>query len=514
VTEREWREAADLQSSRWAVGAVLGTAVLLRFWNLSSGVPYAVGVDEPEIMDRVVGMMRTGDFNPHFFDYPGLYFYVQLAVACLRFIVGATGGRWYALDQADVGDFYVWGRATTALLGAATVLVVYLAGLRWGTRHALLAAGLMAVIPLHVRESHYVLTDVPMTLFVALTLLLSLRANEKPTLASFALAGVAAGLAGATKYNGVTALVLPICVAYASPSDTPTARLSRAAVSAGACVAAFLIAAPYTVLDLPAFLNAYAGLAKHYRPSSRVAEPTWLTYLKYLRSSAMGWPAAILAGIGLVLAIVRAFTGPGHVRSVLLVAFPVVYFYLIATRSLVFGRYLMPIVPFTCLLAAIAVVSGVSLLRRFSFPRNVRTALIAGGTIAAVLPPLVTAVRFDSMLGHPTTQQQAYTWIRANVPAGSRIVVEGRIVQLPEEKYRVKHVQSAADADVQAYRDEHVDFVVASSRSYGVALQSPQSQPTLFAKYRTLFNEAEPVFVATESPTVSGPEIRVLKLAK
>ena len=33
--------------------------------------------------------------------------------------------------------------------------------MRWGARHAALAAGLMAVMPLHVRESHYVLTDVP-----------------------------------------------------------------------------------------------------------------------------------------------------------------------------------------------------------------------------------------------------------------------------------------------------------------------------------------------------------------
>ena len=37
-------------------------------------------------------------------------------------------------------------------------------------------------MPLHVRESHYVLTDVPVTFFVTLTLLLSLRAHERATL--------------------------------------------------------------------------------------------------------------------------------------------------------------------------------------------------------------------------------------------------------------------------------------------------------------------------------------------
>ncbi len=66
---------------------------------LGSGIPFNIGVDEPEIMSRVVQMMRTGDFNPHFFDYPGLYFYVQLGVAVLRFLAGATLGEWSSLDQ-------------------------------------------------------------------------------------------------------------------------------------------------------------------------------------------------------------------------------------------------------------------------------------------------------------------------------------------------------------------------------------------------------------------------------
>ena len=154
-------------------------------------------------MSRVVQMMRTGDFNPHFFDYPGLYFYVQLGVAVLRFLAGRDASASGAsLDQVDTPDFYLWGRAVTAILGTLTVLLVYRIGMRWGARHAALAAGLMAVMPLHVRESHYVLTDVPVTFFVTLTLLLTLGAHERERAPSFAWAGAAAGLAAATKYPG------------------------------------------------------------------------------------------------------------------------------------------------------------------------------------------------------------------------------------------------------------------------------------------------------------------------
>src|SRR4051812_41421720 len=202
-------------------------------------------------------MMRGGSLHPHFFDYPGLYIYVQLVVAIVRFIAGAIAGEWTSLAEASTSAFYLWGRAVTAAFGVATVLLVYQIGMRWGGRHALLAAGLMAVLPLHVRYSHYVLTDTPLTFFVTLTFLLSLVAHERNTLRAFAWAGAAAGLAAATKYNGGIALLMPLLACWMTVPARPSRRAAAAAAVA-ACGAAFLIGAPYTLLDLPGFLNAFA----------------------------------------------------------------------------------------------------------------------------------------------------------------------------------------------------------------------------------------------------------------
>src|SRR5687767_15566255 len=99
VTEREWREASDMRRSLLLLAVILGVAALLRFWALGAGIPHSLGVDEPELMNRAVQMMRTGDFNPHFFDYPGFYIHVQLLVAVARFLAGATAGQWTSLDQ-------------------------------------------------------------------------------------------------------------------------------------------------------------------------------------------------------------------------------------------------------------------------------------------------------------------------------------------------------------------------------------------------------------------------------
>ena len=65
-------------------------------------------------MNRAVAMVKTGDFNPRFYDYPGLYLYVQSAVVVVRFLAGATGGEWASLDQAHAPTFYLRGRAVTA----------------------------------------------------------------------------------------------------------------------------------------------------------------------------------------------------------------------------------------------------------------------------------------------------------------------------------------------------------------------------------------------------------------
>jgi 4-amino-4-deoxy-L-arabinose transferase-like glycosyltransferase len=222
VAKREWREPADQNPSRIGLALALLTAALLRFWALPHGIPFSLQVDEPEVMERAVRMMKTCDLNPHFFDYPTLYMYVEAVVSVFRFLFGAMRGQWAALAQAPTADFYLWGRAVTAALGTATVLLVYRAGMRWGARTALLGAVLLAVMPMHVRESHYVLTDVPMTFLVTLTFLLSLRAHERATVGAFALAGAAAGLAGATKYTGGLALVMPLLACAMTPAVRPS----------------------------------------------------------------------------------------------------------------------------------------------------------------------------------------------------------------------------------------------------------------------------------------------------
>ncbi len=510
MIEREWREASDLRPSRFGLAAVLISAVLLRFWSLGHGVPFALGVDEPDIMMRAVDMMRSGDFHPHFFDYPGLYIYVQFALSVARFMAGAVAGEWTSLAGAPTSEFYVWGRALTATLGVATVWIVFQIGMRWGARHALLSAGLMAVLPQHVRESHYVLTDVPLTFFVALTLLLSLRAHERGTLGAFVWAGVAAGLATATKYNGAIVLLVPLiaCGMSTGLRSRPVTMLGVV----GAAFAAFILAAPYTIIDLPAFLNAFARLSGDYRNAPSPPEPAWQLYLKHLRGG-FKYPALLLALAGGILGLVRLTRGPGRARWAMVLVFPLVYFWFVSGQRIVYARYLLPIMPSLCILAATAVISGVSLLRRYEVPRAPRTALIAGLTVAALLPPAMTAIQFDRSISRTGTAELAYDWVRANIPQDAVIVLESRNLLLPNFP-NARHVTQLRHRPLEYYVEQKAEYLVASSICYGQYFESPERFRQEYAEYRTIFDQSQELARFTPSSANPGSELIIFKVRR
>ena len=508
--EREWREATDMKPATMWLVVVLAVAAVLRFIHLGHGIPFQIGVDEPQIMSRVVRMMKTGTLRPDFFDYPGLIFLLHVPLACVRFLYGAITREFSSLEMVSQDDFFLWGRALTATLGVATVFVVHQVGMRWGARHALLAAGLMAVMPMHVRESHYVLTDVPVTFFTALTLLAALVAHERTTIGAFAVAGACAGLAMGAKYTAGIAVMMPVIAAWMTLNAKPS-RFACVAAAIVAWIAAFLVVAPYTLLDLPGFLDGFAKLMTAYRPRGADMEPSGITYLKHLLRN-FGWPALILMFSGLVLGIVRAIRGPGRVRWTLLITFPVLFFYLLSGQGLVFARYLLPAIPFACVLAAIAVISGVSLLRRFNIPRAPRTALIVALTVAAVLPPTVTAIGYVRTIGKVSTQADAYRWITQNVPDGAWVIVERSEVRLPERRFKVKYTARLTDRAFEEYQKDGVNYLVSTSQVTGPVLANPSAFKDIYDRHMTMMMMGREVARFTPTPERPGPELVVIQV--
>ena len=199
-------------------------------------------------------------------------------------------------------------------------------------------------------------------------------------------AGVVAGLATACHYAGAVVLAMPLIAVWMSPRDD-SSRTSRARTAFLAWLGAFVLAMPYSVLDLPGFLNGFAQSA--FPPGGPVrSRIDIVAQLQW----ALQWPGLLLALGGTILGLVRAVTGPGHTRWTVLVGFPLVFFGIVLTHGATADAILLPMVPSVSVIAAIAVISGVSLLRRFDIPRAARTALIAALTVIAILPGAVFSI--------------------------------------------------------------------------------------------------------------------------
>jgi len=499
---------------RWlALALILTAGFLLRVFNLGAGIPFALGVDEPAIMTTVVAILKSGDFNPHFFEYPTGYIYVQLGAAVVAFIVGAMQHSWKAVEQIGPADFYLGGRFVTAALGTATIALVHQAGLRWGPRVGLAAAGLLAVMPLHVRESHFVLTDVPMTFAAVLTLVLSLRAFEQPTLRAFVFAGAAAGLAAGIKYNALMAFSMPLVAALAVERGRTISRTAALLTAAAACVVAFFVTTPFALADLPAFLNGFGTQAAAFGARSGSAEPSWLVYLKHFRLS-FGWPASLLAASGLGMTLYRIYAGPDRVRWALLAVFPAVFFYLINGWAYMFARYSLPIVPFLSIWAAIGISALLDAVQRWRIPAWWRGAAVAGIVLAAMAPGAISSVRWLREFGVETTQALAWKWVKASVWRDDLVLSEVKGLDFPAERYRVDIVRPVTRRDLAAIEAAGTRWVFLSSEAWkrnDPAYRAGQDPP---AAYHELLLKAQTRKIIVPSAEHPGPEIRILEFPR
>jgi hypothetical protein len=369
----------------------------------------------------------------------------------------------------------------------------------------------VAVLPMHVRESHFALTDTPLTFAAVLTLLLTLRACERPSLRAFLFAGAAAGLAAGIKYNGLMAVSMPLVAVLALERGRHPGRAAATLMVVASCVAAFFVTTPYAIADLPAFLNGFGTQAAAFSRRSDAAEPSWLVYAKHMRL-AFGWPGTLLCLAGFVIAARRAVKGPDRLRWVLLLVFPAVYFYLINGWGFMFARYAMPIVPFMAVSAGIAMVGVVDLVSSRAWNRRVKQTALVAIVAAAVVPPLIGSIQWVRFHGAETTQTQAWKWIKRNIWHNSVVLSEARSLDLPTERYRYDFASRITDRNPDAVVASGVEWIVLSSdawrngRAGGASTSGP---PDAYAPFLRRYQVAT---VIMPGPDVAGPEIHILKL--
>ena len=403
-----------------AVTAVLGLAFGLRLWGIDHGLPYAYNADEnAHFVTRAIGLFGH-DWNPHYFSNPPAYTYLAHLVLSIWY-----GGRAGVSNSfaADPRDIWVIARVLAAILGTLAVWLLYLAGSRLVDRRVgLLAAGLFAVSFLPVFYAKLALNDVPTLTGVCLALWGAAGVLRFGRLRDFVVAGIGVGLACATKYTGgivLLSLVAAASAQFAAPGGKAPAM--RGLVIAGVmALLTFVIFNPYALLDFSAFKD---GLTHQSDASGDAAGKLGLTqsngYVYYLWS--LGWGVGWLPLVIAVAAAVRLWFD--EARLVWILVPPVIVFILfMGYQERYFGRWVMPVIPMLCLIAAYGAIEFVDWASR-TMP-TLKPTFMAAVVVVLCGQGFVYSLHSGLVLSREDTRNLAREWLVANVPLGTKIVVE------------------------------------------------------------------------------------------
>ncbi len=364
------------------------TAIALRFWRLSWGLDQDLCFPDEQMhwgvsAARFVPLSWDSFTVVEILPYPTLY----RSIAGIATALAHALGMLEAATPSQIEGVWI-ARIVSAAAGVATSIVVgALAWRAYGPRVGIAAAAFWAVFPLEVVQVHYASVDVVLALACSLTLLASFELARRGRVLDAALAGTAAGLSLAAKYTGAVMLAPVVwALAEATWRDRSTRRLlQRGAAALAGFATAVLLGCPACVLrsdlligslQMLHYIDAY-GFASvpnaHLAPTLGWYGRPWLYQIVASLPYSLGWPAYLLALLGLAVAVRRR-----DLADRVLLAGTLPAFLVIGSSNLTYPRYLLPLCPGLLILAARAGAGALPLPR-------LRAAALAAAWVYSVL---------------------------------------------------------------------------------------------------------------------------------
>lgn len=490
---------------------VLG-GTLLRIW----GFNHKINTDENKVVTPSA-LLINGEQKPLLFPhslYPHLYHYAL----ALTFIPLALTDDEAIYKTQYYTSYLLVARMVTALVGSATILLVYLMGrLLIGTTGGLFAALFFATIPLHVKYSHYTHVDLPLTFMTALTMIIGIYLWKKKTWTWYVLTGIAVGLSAATHYPGFTlGIVLLIAhgaYVFEAPSKIKALVSPRFLVALVLIPLSFALVSPYFVLDWRQQLKTYQLLNNRALAGDLGYTRTSMLWPLTTKSPDWGIPFTatgfiwevnpiffVLAISGVLLAALRKRWDLVMVCGATAL---VLYLSITGYVRMTAVKRLLPLTPILAVLAAYALVTVVQ-----DWKASFRRIAIAVITLLIVIPSTWHLIGFNIAYSAGSTHEDAVSWAEQNLPRGSVILQHTPLMLIRWDDERFKTVRlnevyanlNPADPEVSHDRAQSLDtrishdgiqFVVLDSRIVDRYYDetSRSLYPETTASYRSFFDD-------------------------
>lgn len=481
------------------LSTIILIAIGLRLWGIGYDLPSIYHPDEPAMIFRSLGMLKTGDLNPHFFHWPSLPFYLNLLAYVPYYLLGKMMGAFgtpndilapvqlaAGVVRTQMPTTVLVGRLVTTSFGIGSVVLVFLIGRRLTNNDwvGILAALMMAVSPTNVWHSRWTTPDMFAVFFVLATILASIWVYQEGRTWQYILAGICVGLAAASKYNAAL-VVTSLLAAHFLRDGWKGVRDGKLYLALASSGLAFLFSVPFSVLDFPKFFADLKFDSQHYATGHAGMEGNTLQwYLSYLlRMTGAISALAVLAILGGILSRSK--------EVVLLGAFPIVYSIFISRFVVRNDRTLLPLIPLLFLLASILLMV---LFTRATKLRSAagKVAMVAALSLLLVssLGPLIyNTLRSNLKLSTVDSRETARIWIEDSLPEGANIAIESYSPFVDPTRFRVQGFAQMIEHTPDWYMDEGYEYLIFSEGMFGRFYADPERYEAQVSKYDRFFQE-------------------------
>lgn len=489
----------------WLLGAILLLAIGVRVWGINFGLPSIYHPDEPTYVEIAQGMFKTGDWNPHFFNYPSLFLYLNALAYVPFFLVGKIAGIFQTtadipgpvmlalgVGETSMPATFLMGRFLSVAFAVGSVLMVFLIG-RQATSSkiaGLLAALIMAVSMPNVTYSRWITPESYLIFFLLLAAWTILRVLQRGKTSDYILAGVAIGLVVATKYNGALIGSMFVLAHFLRHGPRGIRDWRLYAVPA-LSVATFFVATPFALLDFGKFLSDLQYETQHYSLGHMGMEGETLSfYLVHFRY--VEGPVIALAVLEMLRGIVT--------RSKPIIAlsiFPIIYFLFINSFVVRNDRTLMPLIPFLYILGASLLAYVLDLRGRLKpVGRVALTAGVAAVALWSVAFPFEqmatnTSYRMDGI----NARETARAWVNENLPPGSHIALESYAPSASRTRFVTSGFTRMIDHPPDWYVTEGYDYLIFCRAMFGRFYNNKERYASEVQQYESFFTRFEEVRV-------------------
>jgi 4-amino-4-deoxy-L-arabinose transferase-like glycosyltransferase len=503
---------------------VVAASAMIRVSGVWFGYPLAVHPDEGRLVRPALKILKTGDLNPHFFDYPSLNIYLQAALYKTVAVVEKTvhGG---GMGRIPTIRFYIVGRFLSVVMSLLTIVITFAIGRRLIHPIAGLASAyFVGASLLHILNSFIITVDAPMAFWSSLAVLMAARiATGDGRLYDYVLAGMFVGFAVGSKYTAFLC-VIPIVIAHLHASRGAKPRPTWLILLCLVIIPfAFLLTTPFAALDYPAFFEAINSESSHYRGGHFGNEGeganSFFLYGKSLFLEGLGPVPAILAIVGFGWLLRRKAW-----CALLLLSFPLLLFLFVGQYRVFFSRNLVAAVPCLAVLSGAGVQFLYETLHRawFRWRGTLRLAgSLAGGAVVLIVVlgtygQVSTAREEIRMMTLPDSRWVSLHWIGENIPAGASIGREQYTppVQKFAKRYRVTNLGYFSLTRRKAVsKIPALDYVVLSSYNFERFLEDAERYPRQAATYEAFFREQRLMkeFVP-DGVSLGGPRILIFAI--